>query len=366
MRRRRFGNLFREVASLENLFAAAGKALRGRSLRMPAAGFLANLEWEVVTLHRELCNDTYGPGDYNYFEITEPKRRVVAAAPFRDRVVHHAICRVIEPLWERRFIRDNYACRPGKGTHAALRRASKLAQRFEWALCCDVRRYFPSISHGVLLAALGRVIADERLMKLLRRILASHQQEESGPLADAEARHVTDVGLPIGNLTSQFFANVMLDPLDHYVTEQLRAGGYVRYMDDFLVFGDSRGDLRAMGKRIKKKLETLQLEIHPDKYRLVRTRHGVDFVGFSVFSDGRVRLREKSVKNFRRRYQSLLWKTHQGHVKPSAVTASVKSWVAHARHAQSEPLRSALLRKPRRSSRVKDGTAVCGGRGSEG
>jgi RNA-directed DNA polymerase len=115
MRRRRFGDLFEQVASLGNLFAAAKKALRGRGLKMPAVAFAADLETEVVALSHELRSGTYRPGAYHYFEIFEPKRRLVAAAPFRDRVVHHAICRVIEPIWERRFIADNYACRPGKG-----------------------------------------------------------------------------------------------------------------------------------------------------------------------------------------------------------------------------------------------------------
>jgi hypothetical protein len=124
MRRRRFGDLFKQVASLGNLFAAAKKALRGRGLKMPAVAFAADLETEVVALSHELRSGSYRPGAYHYFEIFEPKRRLVAAAPFRDRVVHHAICRVIEPIWERRFIADNYACRPGKGTHAAMRRAS--------------------------------------------------------------------------------------------------------------------------------------------------------------------------------------------------------------------------------------------------
>jgi RNA-directed DNA polymerase len=163
MRRRRSGNLFEQIASLGNLFAAAKKALRGRGLKMPAVAFAADLETEVVSLSHELRGETYRPGAYHYFEIFEPKRRVVAAAPFRDRVVHHAICRVIEPIWERRFISDSYACRPGKGTHAGMRRALSHAKTHPWALCCDIQRYFPSISHGVLLNTICRVIADPPL-----------------------------------------------------------------------------------------------------------------------------------------------------------------------------------------------------------
>ena len=196
-------------------------------------------------LSHELRSGSYRPGDYHHFEIFEPKRRTVAAAPFRDRVLHHAICRVIEQFWERRFIADNYACRPGKGTHAAMRRARVLAREHPWALSCDIQRYFPSVSHEVLMRTITRVVADERLLSLIRLILASHvpaADEAGGEVApDGESGTlVGGKGLPIGNLTSQFFANVMLDPFDHFVTEVVRPGGYVRYMDDFLVFGQSR------------------------------------------------------------------------------------------------------------------------------
>jgi RNA-directed DNA polymerase len=354
MRRRRFGDLFERVASLGNLFAAAKKALRGRGLKMPAVAFAADLETEVVALSYELRSGSYRPGAYHYFEIFEPKRRLVAAAPFRDRVVHHAICRVIEPIWERRFIADNYACRPGKGTHAAMRRARAFARHHPWALSCDIQRYFPSVSHSVLMSTITRVIADERLLRLIRLILASHVPAAGG--CGGEVRPECEpgggcggTGLPIGNLTSQFFANVMLDPFDHFVTEVVRPSGYVRYMDDFVVFGESRAELRATGRRLRDRLAGLELAIHPDKYQLGRTASGVDFVGFRVFADGRIRLREKSLKNFRRRYRRLLAGVQRGHVKPASVTASVKSWVAHARHAHSEPLRAALLGSPRRS-----------------
>jgi hypothetical protein len=212
----------------------------------------------------------------------------------------------------------------------------------------------PSVSHEVLMSTIARVIADERLFSLIRLIVASHAPATDGPERQTRPEDEWEspgggTGLPIGNLTSQFFANVMLDPFDHFVTEVVRPGGYVRYMDDFLVFGQSRAELRAVGERLRDRLAGLELVIHPDKYRLTRTASGVDFVGFTVCADGRIRLREKSLKNFRRRYRRLLAGVTRGHVKPASVTASVKRWVAHARHAHSEPLRAALLGKPRGS-----------------
>ena len=152
----------------------------------------------------------------------------------------------------------------------------------------------------------------------------------------------------------------MLDPFDHFVTDVLRPGGYVRSMDDFLLYGESRSQLREMGHEVRERLACFELQIHPDKYRLVRTRDGVDFVGFRVFADGRIRLREKSLKNFRRRYRRLLAGVQICRTKPAAVTASVKSWVAHSRHAHSEPLRAALLGSPRSSGRlVAKQAALC-------
>ena len=144
-----------------------------------------------------------------------------------------------------------------------MRRARSLAKNHPWALCCDIRRYFPSISHAVLLNTIGRVIADPQLIALVQLILNSHS--ENGLPGLGERTATPGRGLPIGNLTSQFFANVMLDPFDHFVTEVLRPGGYVRYMDDFLLFGESRGQLREMGRQVRQWLASLELEIHPDR-----------------------------------------------------------------------------------------------------
>lgn len=214
---------------------------------MPGAAFLGELEHEVVALHHELRSGRYRPGPYHYFEIHEPKPRIVACAPFRDRVVHHAIVRVLEPLFEPRFIEDSYACRKARGVHAALRRAAGFTRGFAFALECDVRRYFASIDHEILLEQVARVVADARLLALLRQIVGSHADGEApdwrGPgLFDGRFRRH---GLPIGNLTSQFLANVYLSPLDHFVKHALRARGYVRYMDDFLLFANDRATLRS-------------------------------------------------------------------------------------------------------------------------
>ena len=351
----RVKNLFEQVCSMRNLRLAAREALRGKRCRPPGAVFFMEMEKELPALHAELRDGTYRHGAYHYFWIHDPKDRLVAAAPFRDRVVHHAIVRVIEPVFEKRFIEDSYACRVGKGTHAAMRRALHFARGHRYALKCDVSKYFPSVDHAVLIGLLGRVIGDRRLLDLLGGILASHadaevrEWEPGGGLFDYSTRRT---GLPIGNLTSQFLANVHLNPLDHFVKHELCVRGYVRYMDDFLLFGDDRGELRGHGERIRAKLAELRLRMHPDKYRLMPTGGGVDFAGFVVFADGRIRVRSSSVRRFDRRYRQLLWEVNHKLRVPADLTPRVRAWGAHVQHAQSYGLRADVLGRRRGYKRV--------------
>ncbi len=344
---KRHKDLYERVCSFENLHAAAVKALRGKRRKRPGGAFFAEMEDELPALREELLSGTYRHGGYSYFPIHEPKHRIVAAAPFRDRVVHHAIIRVIEPLFEPRFIEDSYACRVDKGTHTAMRRAAGFARRFPYALKCDIRKYFPHIDHEILLGLLGRVIGDRRLLDLLAGILASHTDGERVVLPEGGLplfdHRVVRRGLPIGNLTSQFAANVYLDPLDHFVKHELRCKGYVRYMDDFLLFGDDRGQLRKWGEAVRDKVASLRLEIHPDKYRLLRSDCGVDFCGFVVFADGRIRVRRQTARRFHRRYCAKLAAVNARVGDMASLSQSVAAWCGHVKHAQSWRLRWAVL-----------------------
>jgi len=343
---KRHKHLFDRVVSADNLLGATRDALRGKRTRRPGAEFFGDFEHELFALRDELASGDYRPGAYHYFTITEPKERLVAAAPFRDRVVHHAIVRVIEPIFEKRFIEDSYACRPCKGTHAAMRRASQFAKRYANALKCDVRKYFPSIHHEILLGMVARVVGDNRLLEWIAKILDSHHDSvehywpRGGDLFDVRLRKR---GLPIGNLTSQFLANVYLNLLDQFVKHDLRVKGYVRYLDDFLLFGDHRTALRYHSKAVQEQLHALRLVIHPDKHRLCPTKLGVDFAGFVVFADGRIKVRSSSVRRFRARYRRMRWETRHRGRDTAELTQSVKAWVAHAAHAQSVGLRRAMF-----------------------
>lgn len=320
--------------------------LKGKRMSREGARFSARWEDEVCRLLHELESGNYRPGPYHYFTIHEPKERIVAAAPMRDRVVHHALVQILEPLFEPRFIEDSYACRKGKGTHAGMRRAAQFAQKYPWAIKCDLKRYFPSIDHDLLRQAICRVVGDERILEVVDSILDSHRDSqrvwwpEGGELFDVRTSRV---GIPIGNLTSQFFANIHLDAFDHFVKQELRVKGYVRYVDDFVMFGKNRAEVRAFGESAREWLSAYRLTLHPDKYRVCRTADGVDFCGFVVRDDGRIKVRSASARRFQRRFRELRWRAGRGEIPTSDVTDSVCAWIGHAEHAQSWRLRRAVL-----------------------
>lgn len=335
-----YKNLYPQVCSLENVMLAARKAMKGKLSGDAAARFQVQWETHAVNLHEELMAEAWRPGEYTYFKIHEPKLRTVAAAPFRDRVVHHALVQVLEPIFEKKFIEDSYACRKGKGTHAGVRRCAEFTQQFPVVLKCDVRQYFPHIDQEILFERLAKTIADKKVMSLIRLILKSHsdgvRQVWGEDLFSVKQQYR---GLPIGNLTSQFFANVYLDGFDHFVKQELRVKGYVRYVDDFLLFADSRGQARAWGRECKLYLDALGLEIHPDKYRLGLTaREGADFCGFVCYASGRIKVRSASVRRYQKRFCAL---QKSGDVRE--ISQSVRSWIGHVQHAQSWRLRAAVL-----------------------
>ena len=237
---------------------AALRAMSGKRRVPGPAGFLANLETEVLRLERELQVGTWQPGGYVSFEVHDPKRRLISAAPFRDRVVHHPVHAVIAPLLERGFIDHTYANRVGKGTHRAVSRYERLRDRYRFVLRGDIYRYFPAIDHEVLKADLRRRIACRRTLAVLDRIVdASNPQEpvhQYYPGDNLFTPYERRRGLPIGNLTSQLFANVYLDRFDHFVSEVLRAP-YLRYVDDFALFHDDREQLEDWRRRIVRYLD---------------------------------------------------------------------------------------------------------------
>jgi retron-type reverse transcriptase len=338
---------FQHLCSWPNLLRAWHDAACGKRGHPPVAAFEYRLEDNLLILQEELRTHTYRPGAYTSFFIHEPKRRLISAAPFRDRVVHHALCQVIEPAFERSFIADSFANRVGKGTHRALDRLQHFTRRFRFALPCDLRQFFPSIDHEILLDTLARKVTDPNLLFLCARILASGRDVLSGAYdmawfpGDDLFAALRPRGLPIGNLTSQFWANCYLNPFDHFVKRELRCPGYVRYVDDFVLFADDKRVLWELKTALVDRLARLRLTIHPGAHPQPVTE-GLPFLGFTVYPHRRRLKRRKSI-HFQRKLRMLLAQCEAGEIPVCAVTMCVRSWVSHASHGNTVGLRKAML-----------------------
>jgi len=316
---RRVGDLWPRVTSLPNLLTATRRAARGKRRQHHVARFLAEREPRLLALRRELLAETYRPGPMSSFVIEDPKRRLICVAPFRDRVVHHAVIDVLEPVFDRRMIHATFACRRGKGTHAALDHVQGLARRHQWFLKMDVAQFFASVPHAVVKQTVARMVKDPAVLRLLGRIVAAGGRE------DEPGR-----GLPIGNLTSQWLANLVLGAIDRRV-QTLRVGGYGRYMDDFVLLDDDRERLRAARGEIERWLAELGLRAKPQATMLARTRDGLPFLGFVLFPAVR-RVRPRNRRRVVRRWKARLWQWRRGQLDEEALADAVRSMMAHLEH----------------------------------
>ncbi len=344
---KRYKHLFEQIISFENLLAATHKARRGKRYKNQPLHFFHRLEVELFTLQHELREGIYRPGAYRTFIVRDTKPRMISAAPFRDRVVHHALCNLLEPIYERSFIYDSYACRKGKGTHAAVDRFQRFLQGAEYVLKCDLRKYFASIDHEILKALLRRKLGCGQTLWLLDTLIdGSNPQEDITdwyPGDDLLAPLMRRRGLPIGNQTSQFLGNVYLDPLDHFVKETLGVRRYVRYVDDFVLLASDRATLWEWKAAIDAFLaERLRLRVHPRKHLVQPAALGLDFLGYRIFPDHR-RLRPASGHRFARRLRGLALGYRRGTTTLPQIQRRVSAWLGHARHADSHGLRTALL-----------------------
>lgn len=344
-----YKHLYPSITNFENLWLAFKAAARGKRSRPDVAAFEFDLEPNLLNLQADLQAHTYRPGAYHSFTLHDPKPRLISAAPFRDRVVHHALCNLIEPLFERRFIHDSYACRVGKGTHAALARAQQFARQHPYVLKCDLVHFFPNIDHAVLQAQLRRVIADEDTLWLADQILNSgagiHAREPAYFPGDDLFAALRPRGLPIGNQTSQFWANVYLNPLDHFVKRDLKCGGYVRYVDDFLLFAPDKPTLHAWKKAIIDYAASLRLTLHEPEAAVFPVNTGIPFLGWRVYPD-HLRLKRRNGVAFQRRYAGLLSDLAAGWITLEQVQVSVQGWIAHVAHGDTWGLRRSLLSRP--------------------
>ncbi|AHJ27655.1 RNA-directed DNA polymerase [Nodularia spumigena CS-584] len=343
---KRYNNLYPQITDFSNLILAARQAQKGKRFRENILKFNYNLEAELAKIKTQLESKTYQPGRYKTFEICEPKHRLISAAPYRDRVVHHALCNIIVPIFEPTFITDSYANRLGFGTHRALRRFTTFARSHRYVLQCDIKKYFPSINHEILKSLLHRKLKCQDTLWLAETIINSSNPQESVidyfPGDDLLSPLQGRKGLPIGNLTSQFFANVYLNNLDHFVKEQIKAQNYVRYVDDFALFSDDYGFLAAAKLAIEEHLINLRLKLHPVKSQLFETRHGASFLGFRILPDT-IRVRTENLRRGRQRLKQLQSDYSQGKIEFKDVHSSIESWVAHITYGDTWRLRQQIF-----------------------
>lgn len=343
---KRKNNLFEKIISFENILNASKKARRGKRYKASTAMFEYNLERNLLKIIEVLSNKTYVPGAYCDFHIYDPKKRIISAAPYFDRVIHHALINIIEPIIGKSFIHDTYACIKGKGTHKAVQRYREFQKKNNYVLKCDIKKYFESVDHDILLYKVTNKIKCKDTLWLVTKIIDSRQSSKELTYFEGDDLFTPlyrKKGIPIGNLTSQFFANLYLSDFDHFIKEDLKAEYYIRYCDDFVIFGNSKTQINQMKLRIKNYLKTLRLRLHENKSRVFRTTDGIDFLGYRIFPDY-VRVRKRVVKRYRKKLKKMAVDYKNGKFGFSEINNSIQSWIGHVKHADSYQLRKELFR----------------------
>lgn len=322
---------------------------RGKRTKPDVAAFLLDVERNALALARELRTGSWQPGEPRAFLIREPKLRLISALPFRDRVVQHLLIAATLPAIERRFAPQSYACRTGFGTHRCLHAAVDLARWHRYVLRLDIAKFFPSIDHAVVRRLL-HPCTPTPWWPITERIIdaPAHVEPTSFyfPGDDLFAPVARPHGLPIGNLCSQIWANLVLTPVDHLLGSHLGLPTFVRYCDDVLVFDDDPGRLRAAWQALARRCDDLRLRLHPTKCRLHRTSERVAFLGFVLARRGdvvQVTLRSENVRRFRARMRELRLLHAAGAVELSDIASRIRAWLAHARHGHTRALCERVL-----------------------
>jgi len=319
---------FEDIYSLENLYLAWHKVSTGKSANSSLLEFYSNLDENLVSISNDMKNGSYRPGPYNRFLIKDPKERIISASPVRDRVVQHALLNYYESVFDRHLIYDSYACRIGKGTHKAVLRAFHFAKSSRFFLKMDVRKYFDSIDHATLKTLLAKIIIDKTILNLFYIIIDS-------------TNIFLGKGIPIGNLTSQFFANYYLSAFDHYFKEQCHVRRYVRYMDDVLLFSDKKAELKILyDVAVRYASEKLKFLLKP--IVLGSVSDGAPFLGFLVKPTG-IYLLNKTKKRYKTRIAEIEHKRKTGQLSSLEAGKRAASVTSHLLLARSRNFRNTIL-----------------------
>ena len=327
-----YRNIFQSIIAPENLFAAWDTFKRDKRNKLDVAMFEQQVERHLFQLHRELKDQAYQHGPYEGFWIHDPKRRRSQKAAVRDRVLHHVIFRILNPIFEETFIPTSFSCRIGKGTHKGMKELARMIRatgrnetRPCFALKCDVRKFFDSIDHDILLGILSARIRDDDAMWLLREIIESFVTYRPNLF---ERR-----GLPIGNLTSQIFANIYMNEFDQFVKHTLRVEHYVRYTDDFVIVSNEEKYLASLLPRMRMFLsDTLRLDLHPQKISLKRHGQGVDFLGYVILPH-HIAVRTKTEHRMFRRLKERVSVYRNDEISENALFGSLRSYMGVLFHA---------------------------------
>ncbi len=332
-----YKKLYEKLYSTDNLNLAFRKARKGKSKKYYVVDFETDLEKSIGLLQRDLRLKKYIPTKLKKFIIKDPKTRVIHASVFKDRIVHHAIVNMLQPIYEKRFIYDSFASRKFKGTHAAIKRfelfvnkassnGQKIKNAFDnnsikgYVLKADIKHYFATIDHKVLINILRKKIKDEDFIRLIKKVLNNFETIEYRK------------GLPLGNYTSQFFANVYLNHLDYFVKHNLKAKYYIRYVDDFIILDKNKKVLLGYMDKIRKYLIFLKLELHPDKSKIYALRNGITFLGYRIFYNHRL-LRRRNIRYFKRRLSEKLEFHRRGLINKDKLYSFLQGWQGYSKFA---------------------------------
>jgi retron-type reverse transcriptase len=341
-----YRNLYGQLCSFQNIFLSFINARKGKTQKPYIIEFEKELSKNLFTIQKDLINETYKPKPLEVFILRDPKTRRISKSHFSDRIVHHAVYNIIQPFLEKMFIYDSYANRVNKGTLAAIKRFEYFKRKVShnytqlkdkknikgYVLKADVRKFFDSVNHDILLKILSRKIADTKVMKLIKIILDNHESPIPGK------------GMPLGNLTSQFFANVYLNELDQYVKHTLKAKYYIRYVDDFVILDNSKEKLEFYKGEIDKYLrKELDVQLHPDKSRIFSLYRGTPFLGARIYTHHRL-LIPRNIRKFRKKLTRICKKYDNHTIEFDDVYDCIEGWVAHSMQTSSHNLRKKILR----------------------
>ena len=335
-----YKDLFKQIIEPENLFIAWKRFRRGKDSRTDVFEFEKNLEPEIFQLYRQLQNKTYRHSGYTNFFISDPKRRHIHKARVRDRVLHHAIYQILYWVFEPTFIKNSFSCRLGKGTHKGvlavekmLRQESKNYSKPCHALKCDIKKFFDSVDHQILISVLQRKIKDRDLLDLLKEIIGSYTIRPAVGERERESKNAPRIGIPIGNLTSQLFANIYMNEFDQFMKHDLRVKNYARYTDDFVIISEDLDYLKSLLPKVEFFLgEKLVLKLHPEKVIFRKFGQGVDFLGYVIMPHHKI-LRVRTKKRMLRKLGSKVKDYENNLLSKENLESSLHSYLGVLSHA---------------------------------